>query len=141
MGMREFHFKQSGMDGTNSNMILSFVMIGFGAISLTVTGGGGLPIGIGVMFLLTTSWKKGRSLITLHEDHLEMKAAPLAARQLILYRDISMLDDSAGPKKVYLLTGGKRVRLPTHALEVPDQHELIAELNKRTGLGPKGKQR
>ena len=54
---------------------------------------------------------------------------------LIRYREISEIDEQ-GPNKVFLVTGGKRVRLPLGFLEPHEQPELLDELRQRSENAP-----
>jgi hypothetical protein len=129
--MRQFKFRSSGMGGTTANMVMAVVMICVGGFMLTVVGAGGILVGVGILLLIMQLWNQGRAVVTLHDDHLEMKVAPLAARHLIRYGDISEIDE-LGANKVFLVTGGKRIRLPLAILEPDEQPELLEELRRRS---------
>lgn len=119
------------MAGTTANIVMAVVMICVGGLTLMLGGVGGILLGVGILLLIMQFWNQGRAVVTLHDDHLEMKTAPLAARHLIRYRDISEIDEQ-GPKKAFLVTGGKRIHLPLAILEPHEQPELLEELRQRS---------
>jgi hypothetical protein len=87
-------------------------------------------IGVGALFIGMGMWNGGRTVANLHNDHLEMKVAPLAARQLLLYKDVDSLDEQ-GPKKVFITAAGKRTRLPLAVLEDADQPAFVEALKRK----------
>lgn len=115
---------------------LGVFMIVVGALLFFVGGvGGAIQIGVGLMLIIFNLffwWTK--PLIILHEDYLEMKAAPVAAKFLVRYRDIVALNQPH-PKKAHLMVHNsnaqKRINLPLAVLTAMDRDSLVKNLHRR----------
>jgi hypothetical protein len=129
----QYFTRTDGMAGTNMRTIMAWVFIVLGLVGMFTWGFGGLQLGVGVFMLYLGSWTKKNPLITLHEDHLEMKVAVAASRRLIRYQEISHLDQT-GPNKAKLkLRDGQRIALPLAALADGRREDLLSRLRDRIG--------
>lgn len=114
-------------------MVLSILMIVSGVAMSSLLHQGGTMIGVGVVFLATTLWSRDREIIILHDDHFEMKVAPLAKRHLLEYEDI---EDILHPseKRAFIVSQGRRIRLPLHVLTSEDREALLERLTERCAM-------
>lgn len=105
-----------------SLMMISVCVLAFAAM------GGGVMIGVsGVLFLSLALTNRNRTVVTLHDDHLEMKAAPLGSRIFFQYSEISEIEERS-PTKVFVHLDSKRYRLPLAILGTEDQALLLETL-------------
>ncbi len=115
-------------------LIGGIIFLALGVVGVMIFAGFGVFIILGVMSIVMGVWNKGRSLVTLHPDHMEMKIAPAAPRQLVLYSDMKRLDKK-NDKKAFLIADRdgkeKKLRLPLSALTPEDGSSLIKELETR----------
>ncbi len=113
-------------------LIMGIVLVALGlAVMFMTNRGGGLQIGLGAMFIVFHFAFGTKPVVTLHDDYFDMKAAPLAARQLVRYSDITSLD-TPRPKKASVITrSGKTIGLPLGILTVNDRESLVSEIRKR----------
>ncbi|MFK8002758.1 MAG: hypothetical protein AB8H86_24450 [Polyangiales bacterium] len=124
--MTEFKYRSSGFTGTNVGMGMGVVLILVGVATLSTGGAGVVALPVGILHLVMHVWNRGRAVVTLHDDHLDMKAAPLAGRKLIRYTDISALEVQGKATKIITKDGA--VALPLLVLEPEDAEKFVAEL-------------
>ena len=109
-------------------------MIAAGLLGLIISNTLGLPLVSGVTVLIIFFAKGNQPLVILHDDHLEMKAAPLAKKHLIRYTDVKYLT-SASPKQAYFFftnrKGSKKISLPLVALSADDRKQLMNALRNK----------
>ncbi len=114
---------------------LGAVFCVLGGAALVGGGSAGPALGVGGLLLCQGAWMARTPVVRLHGDHLEVKAAPLAGRQLIRYRDIVEME--TGEKTVlHVRTDGGQtriVRLPLKQLEAHDTADLLLSLRGATG--------
>lgn len=125
-----FRHRSGGMGGSTTTTILGLAMGLFSLSLLLGTGGGGGMLAPSIGLVALGVWNSGRAVLTLHEDHFEMKIAPLRARQRIRYQEIAGIDEHDATK-VFVVAQGKRFRLPMAQLDIPDRVELLQELRTR----------
>ncbi|MFO8059010.1 MAG: hypothetical protein R6V10_17125 [bacterium] len=115
-------------------LIGGVVFLVLGVAGVMIFAGFGFFVFAGIIGIVLGVWNRGRSLITLHPDHLEMKVAPAAPRQLVLYSDMKKVDQKSD-KKAFLLAEQdgkeKKLRLPLPALTPEEGSSLINELETR----------
>lgn len=94
-------------------------------------GGGLLPLVVG---LLCAIYFAGTPVVRVLRDHLEIKAAPLAARRLIAYDDVRGIEQPSAKKAFAIVERAgrtERVRLPLNLLTPQDGARLLALLRAR----------
>ncbi len=85
--------------------------------------------------MLTARWAQNNPLARVHTDHLEVKPAIAASKQLVLFSDVVELREEL-PKKATLITReGKKVVLPLRALAPDDANALLNTLRNKLNLG------
>ena len=114
---------------------LSIVLIVVGVILIAMGSAIGMTqivLGILMLVLNTTFWTK--PFLILHNDYLEMKGAPLAAKQLIRYGNIKEIARPT-PKKAHIMVAQnsteKKINLPLVLLEETERENLINTLQSR----------
>lgn len=127
-----FFTRPDTMAGTNARTVIGVIFIGIGLLGFMGNPVIGSQIGIGILFLVAASWAKNNPLISLEDDHFNLKPAIAAARRFVLYRDISSVDDQGNKAFVFLRDGGK-IALPVLALSEDRRIELLRELRRRRG--------
>ena len=125
-----FRHRSGGMGGSTTTTVLGLVMGLFSTALLLGAGGGGGMLGPSIGLVALGIWNSERAVLTLHEDHFEMKIAPLRARQRIRYEELAGIDEKEATK-VFVVARGKRFRLPMAQLDIPDRVELLQELRSR----------
>ena len=120
----------------SSYLILYWVCLGIlvatGIVGLMTRGMMAMNLGVSVIFLFIVIWFSNATLIRLHEDHLEMKMAPLAGRYKILYRDIERTEKVSAKKAVLHVKTAKGTVKRTiylNMLETNESEELLKYLN------------
>jgi hypothetical protein len=108
---------------------IGVLLLVVGFLSFTATGQNGSMMGLGIMGLSIGLWNRSRVMIALRDDHMEMKAAPISARHMILYSDMTGLHELDG--KASLETAHGSFKLPLHLMEDGDKYTLLSELGKR----------
>ena len=130
-----YFVRSSGAGSTGQQFGLGIFSILAGAFTLFLGSAvGSFLLGSGILMLFASYWAKANPIIQLEEDHFDMKAGMIAARELVLYRDIvSVTEESA--KKAYVLTkSGKKIRIPLFLLPDDRRAELCDELRRRSGV-------
>ena len=125
-----FRHRSDGMGGSTTTTVLGLAMGLFSLTLLLGAGGGGGMLGPSIGLVALGIWNSGRAVLTLHEDHFDMKIAPLRARQRIRYQEIAGIDEQDATK-IFVVARGKRFRLPMAQLDIPDRVELLQELRTR----------
>jgi len=127
--MQEYRFRSDGLSGSTSIMVMGGLQLACGIFVLFISGLGSVLVGAGILVIIVGFWQSGRVLMTLHEDHLDMKIAPMAAHRQILYEDITDIDDSK-PKQAFLVADEKRVMLPKATLTPDDWDDFVTALRQ-----------
>ncbi|HEX7415438.1 MAG TPA: hypothetical protein VF411_15455 [Bacteroidia bacterium] len=91
-------------------------------------------IAFGALFLYIGNWQKNNKPIILMDDHFIMKAAPIAPKKMILYKDMKSLGGDL-VKKAFIIYDEagkeKKLFLPLPSLVEDDRQVLIKELQER----------
>lgn len=115
-------------------LAMAVFMILAGVLSMGVLGGiGGVQIGVGVLLIVLNIFFWQKPLVILHKDFMEMKAAPLAAKYMIRYRDIVGIEQIKPNKARLLVRRGsnqQQVHLPLGILVPSDRESLVQSLRK-----------
>src|SRR5690606_32654947 len=77
------------------------------------------------------SWARKNPIVRLSQDHIEVKAAPLAPLRLVRYGDIERLDIVSPTKANLWIKGGAVQRLPIVALEPEQRTALTAAIDAK----------
>lgn len=99
------------------------------------TGGGGFST-VATVGVLMAGWSRRARPVQVYDEHLELKAAPLASRKRVRFADIASID-RANAKKVSLLVRAegkpkpRKIRLPLHLLSTEDGSWLLGHLEAR----------
>lgn len=123
----ELKHRPDGIAGTNLTLGLALTLLVLSAVPIVLAGRGSPTSVVGFIFLAKALMNRNRTVVTLHEDHMEMKAAALASRDFVRYSEIVGLEERS-PTKVFAHTGGKRYRLPLIYLGTQDQALLLETL-------------
>lgn len=127
---REFFQRREGWTGTETSMWLSVSIVAIGLV-LLLLGLTATPLLPGLILIVTTRWAQKNPLVRVYDDHIEMKAAVLAAKHLVLFADVTALREEL-PKSLRLETrNGKTLAIPVRALRVEDATALAELLRNR----------
>ncbi|MEM6996877.1 MAG: hypothetical protein AAF721_40620 [Myxococcota bacterium] len=86
--------------------------------------GSAMGIPLSILTFVMTMISASRPLVTVHDDHLEIRGAPLASVSLVRFTDIAAIHPDA-KKPTLQLRSGSTVKLPGSRL---DEHEGAAFL-------------
>jgi hypothetical protein len=121
----EFRPKQST---TNFTIGMGVVLLVVGFLAMSANGNPS-SVGMGIMVIAMGMWNRSRVIIALRDDHMEMKPAPISSTKMILYSEMTSLDEQG--KKASLETSQGTIKLPLHLMEDADVYTLLGELQKR----------
>ena len=127
---KDFYARSEGWSGTSGFKRLGIAMICLGILGLFVAPGLASLLGLGVFNLVAMRWLESHPIVKLHADHMEMKVAIAAPRQLVLFSDMDKLVRESANKVLLQTKQGKKIRLPVTALEDNARVELLAELER-----------
>lgn len=129
---REFFIKESFL---TLQLVSGIVVLVLGGVMLVLFGSMGFFILIGILMIVIYAWGKGRPIVKLEDDHMEIKTGIAAPKKMILYSEIKSIE-RVSVKKVFLQVqgegGNKKVRLPVNVLTDEAQKILLRELRQKT---------
>lgn len=136
---KEFFQRREGWTGTETSMWLSVSTVAIGLV-LLLLGLTATPLLPGLILIVTTRWAQKNPLVRVYDDHIEMKAALLAAKHLVLFADVTALREEL-PKGLRLeIRDGKTLAIPVRALSLEDATTLTGLLRVRLSTArPSGK--
>ena len=119
----------------NLSLIVGGCMLAVGVLLLIIGARYNFTmIGCGAVFLYIGTWQKNNKPIIRMDDHFIMKAAPIAPKKMILYKDMKSLGGDL-VKKAFIIYDEagkeKKLFLPLPSLVEDDRQMLIKELQER----------
>lgn len=127
---REFFQRREGWAGTETSLWLGVGTVAIGLV-LLLLGSTVTPLLGGLIVIFTMRWAQKNPLVRVYDDHVEMKAAMLAAKHFVLFADVHAMRDEL-PKSLRLETrDGKTLAIPVRALRTEDATTLAELLRTR----------
>ncbi len=128
----DYFQRETGASGWGVHRLAAWVMLPIGALGLLFELHGlALFLAWGSMSLYFASWARKNPIVRLSEEHLEVKAAPLAALRVIRYGEIERLEHVSPTKTQLRLKGGGTQPLPVAALEPEQRTALTAAVDAK----------
>lgn len=120
---------------TNTTLIIGVCAIVLGVVCLFIGAYNAVFFIVGgVIFVYSSYWQKNNKPVILMDDHLIMKAGPIAPKKIIFYKDMKSIGGDL-VKKAFLIYDDagteKKLFLPLPQLEEDDRQLLINELQVR----------
>ncbi len=125
--------KELKLKGSYKTMywLCGILMVGTGVFQMAVSGQAGVMLGCGVLFLIMAGWWGAAAIVRVHDDHIEVKAAPIAARKRVLFRELTEIDTSNPKKAILRSTNGEVVAIPMNMLDPDEGGELLEWLKEK----------
>lgn len=127
-------------------LISGLIFAGVGVLSFVFNDkgtGNNFLIIVGIVFIAIAVWSKGRVVVTLAEDHMDIKTAPAAPRKMILYSEMNSIEKAPPKKKAFIPYSlilhytqdgkTKKIRVPIVTDENGDENTFVNELESKIG--------
>jgi hypothetical protein len=126
---KEIHLRESTR---KLYVIAGYLLIASGLISLLLGGPtGGLVLGVGILNLILAHRAEKTPIIVITRDHLELKLAPLRAKQFVHFDEIHRIRHEKD--KLVIQTRMDEIGIPAKAMDDIDFQRLERVLRSRAG--------
>ncbi|MFI5148231.1 MAG: hypothetical protein ACHQRM_00745 [Bacteroidia bacterium] len=125
---KEFSFSSKAV---NQSLIFGIILLGCGVAIIFLGRINVMAIVFGFLLILMSFWQKKNKPVILLDDHLILKAAPIAPKKMVLYSDIKSIGGDLVRKGFLMVNDSgteKKVVLPFMALTAEDRAALVSEL-------------
>jgi hypothetical protein len=102
--------------------VCGLAMLALGLFGLFTGLGSPIFAGVGLLQLFVANHLGKNPIVRIHDDHLDIKLAPLASRHFVAFEDIDRVEDQG--RKIVLHVGGQSVGIATNAMDEMAVNEL-----------------
>lgn len=118
--------------------LLAACMAGVEVTRFFLVGNVGIFVGLAIAFVVAGFWRRANAVVVLHDDHIELATAPLAARRRILFRDVAGWREGPAKPQIDVNTDGasRTFGLPLKLLTETDRALLLTRLRSQLPVSP-----